>query len=254
MLGTIELGLQLFPNTRLLYIVNDNTTTGKANKLRFENIRSQLPEELKLTFSEDKSMQQVQSEVARLDENSLVLLMSFTMDKDNYRFSFSESAQLITRSSARPVLGFWDFYLGNGIIGGVITGGFDQGQTAGKLGIATLTGNTISTLPVVETSPVIPTIDHNIAHHFGVDTDKLPNNVHILNRQLTFLEQYRKLIYLVLVIFGLLLLIVLIQATRIMRQHHNHNKLAVRVELDPLTGTKNREFFHQISNALLILQ
>ncbi len=241
-LGTLQLGLQLLPETEKIFIINDDTTTGKANMQRLQEILPKLPGNISLEYSGLTSMQELQQKVATLDSKTIILLMSFTKDKDNYRFSFEESARMISEKASRPVLGFWDFYLGNGIIGGVITSGYDQGKTVAALAIRILRGDPISSLPVVEQSPVTPTLDYDILKRFNIPSGNIPASVQLLNEPTSFLKQYQTLTYTILTIIILLISLISLQAIKIILQKRTHRRLAKLAETDPLTGAKNREY------------
>lgn len=250
-LGTLKLGLKLAPKTQKVFVINDFTTTGLANQKRLEQVFEQLPVNLDFHYSGDISMQQLLQKVEKLDENTLVLLMSFTQDKDNYRFGYQESAKLISSHSRRPVLGFWDFYLGCGVLGGVMTGGFDQGKTAGNLGISVLEGTSPGNIPVVEDSPVTAVVDYAIAEKFNLDLSSLSNEVELVNRPVSFFYQYRRYIYAAVAMVAIMLVLLLLQAMKILGQTKTNQALSVKAELDPLTGVKNREYYSSNIGALL---
>lgn len=241
--GTLQLGLSLYPETEVIYVINDATTTGVANRQRFDQIVAELPQAIRIEHSGSVSMQQLQQKVAGLNEKTLVLLMSFTMDKNNHQFSYQQSARLITSSSARPVLGFWDFYLGNGILGGVITRGWDQGKTAGFLARSVLAGEKASTIPIVEKSPVTSVVDYDVVHRFNLDLESIPTDIQVINRPESFVDQYRVVVYVAVGAFGILLIIVAIQTIKIILQTKDKKLLAVKATTDPLTGVNNRDYF-----------
>jgi diguanylate cyclase (GGDEF)-like protein len=247
-LGTLQLGLQLLPETEKIFIINDDTTTGKANIQRLQEILPKLPKTISLEYSELTSMHELQQKVAALDPKTIVLLMSFTKDKDNYRFSFEESARMISEKSSRPVFGFWDFYLGNGIIGGVITSGYDQGKTVAALAVQILRGESISKIPVVERNPVSPTLDYNVLRRFNISSQNIPASVQILNEPQSFLKQYKKLTYTIFTIIILLVALISLQTIKIILQKRTHRRLARLAETDPLTGAKNREYLQRTLN------
>lgn len=241
--GTIQLGVQLFPETETVFVINDATTTGKANQQRLDLLGEHLPEGIDVVYSGDISMQQLIKTVAELDEKTIVLLMSFTRDKNNNRFSYQESASLISSNSKRPVFGFWDFYLGHGILGGVITGGYEQGLTAGMIGTEVLSGTSPGNIPVVEQSPVRATVDYDVAVRFQLESKMIPANVEIINKSPDFFEKYRAYIYLGIATLIVLILLILLQTIKILGQSKKNQQLSVKAENDALTKIKNRDYF-----------
>ncbi len=241
-LGTLQLGLTLFPETTRIFVINDDSVSGIANSQKAQAIIEQLPLHLYIEHSGTLSMQELQQKLKTLDNNTLVLLGAFTTDKNNKRFTFDESAELITESSTRPVLSFWDFYLNHGILGGAITSGREQGKAAAALAISKLTGKNSADQEFTEQQLIIPTIDYAISTKFGVQLQTLPSNTRIINRQLSFFNQYRTAFYTILVLIGFLLLLSIVLSTKVIIQKRKHRTLSDKAETDPLTGTKNRAF------------
>lgn len=241
-LGTIQMGLTLFPKTEKIFVVNDDTTSGQSNKRRLEQILPSIPSNITLEQSGQTSMLEVQQKLSKLQKDTLVLLMSFTRDKNNYHFSYKQSAELITGSSVRPVLGFWDFYLGNGILGGAVTTGLDQGRTAAALAIKILEGEDIRTLPVVVKSPVTPYLDYAVMNRFGIAGITIPADVEILNQPPSILKEYRAIVLAIIAIFVVLFVLISAQSVKILFQKKTHKDLFDQTETDPLTGAKNRNY------------
>lgn len=241
-LGTLELGLKLFPKTQKILVINDETTTGKSNHQRLTDVLPQLPENIEIDFAENTSMFALQRRLELLDEQTLVLLMSFTKDKNNHLFSYQQSVEMITQASVRPVLGFWDFYVGSGILGGVITSGYEQGEAAANLAMAILNGEDVSSLPVITQSPVRRILDYEVLQRFGLEDVNHPEDVVIFNRPPSLMDDYANLIYTVAGIIVLLVLLVATQSRKIFFQKKRQEVLAEKAETDPLTGAKNREF------------
>lgn len=244
-LGTIKLGLSLFPETKSLLVVNDDTTTGNANMQRLTEVLLQLPENIAVQYTPKTSMQALQHRLERLAEDSLVLLMSFTKDKNNHRFSYRQSVSMVTEASSRPVFGFWDFYTGQGILGGVITSGYDQGYSAGNLAVALLKGRDINTLPVITKSPVRTTLDYGVLEKFGLEKKSFTDKVTVINKPVSFIDQYPDLIYTIVIVIAILILLIVSQARKIFFQGRHQKILSEKAETDPLTGTKNRSFLMQ---------
>lgn len=247
--GTLQLGLTLFPKTTGIFVINDDSVSGIANSTKAQAVIEQLPLPLNIEHSGALSMQELQLKLKTLDNNTLVLLGAFTTDKNNKRFTFSESAKLITESSARPVLSFWDFYLNHGILGGAITSGHEQGKAAAALAISILTGKDLTDQHLSEQRLIIPTIDYAISTKFGVQLQTIPSNTRIINKPLSFFNQYKAAFYTFLTLIGLLLLLSILLSTKVIIQKRKHIKLSDKAETDPLTGTKNRAF---LSRALKV--
>lgn len=242
-LGTITLGVDLFPETKKLFVINDQSTSGKANRIKLKQAAAQLPIHLDIEYCGNVSMQELLKNVSNLDADSLILLMSFTMDRNNQRFTYENSLNLIHNQANRPILGFWDFYLGEGIVGGVITSGTDQGKSAASMVLDILSGERVTDIPVMEVSPVQPSIDFRYLEKFEWSEIEFPSSYKVLNRSYSFFERYKNLVYISLSLLLLLLVLILAQALKIRVQKREQQQLTEQAETDDLTGAKSRNFF-----------
>ncbi|GGI71263.1 hypothetical protein GCM10009332_05700 [Shewanella gelidii] len=244
-LGTINMGLTLFPQTRKLYVINDQTTSGRANSLKLAKVKPRLPKSLEVFEIGAKSMQQLLHEVAKLDDDTLILLMSFTTDKNNHRFSYESSIRMLHQKANRPILGFWDFYAGEGIVAGVVTSGFDQGRTAGSMALRILGGQSAANIPVMTRSPVQPTIDEAQLLRFVKKEVEYQPDVKVLNQNIDFFERYQKYIIAVTLVILVLLVLIVSQWFKIQLQNRFNQRLSVKAVTDGLTGAKTRSYFEK---------
>ncbi|MFT5698568.1 MAG: diguanylate cyclase (GGDEF)-like protein [Desulforhopalus sp.] len=242
LLGTIELGLEIFPQTKKLYVINDQSTSGKANKLQLNKILPQLPDQLEIEESSNCSMGELLDAISTLDDSTLILLLSFTTDKNNYRFSYETSIEMIHGRANRPILGLWDFYVGAGIVAGVITSGRDQGKMAGALALDVLAGKDIKNLPVVTRNPLQAMVDYRELSRFPQVKVALPQGVVVINRPVSFFERNEKLVYTALAILALLITLIIFQGIKILLQEKTHKQLSDKAETDDLTGAKTRNY------------
>lgn len=241
--GTIRLGLELFPDTEKLYVINDQSTSGKANDIKLQEALAEVPKKIKIERCGPISMQELLKNISKLEANTLILLMSFTMDRHNQRFSYENSIRLIHQKANRPILGFWDFYLGEGIVGGVITSGLDQGRSAASMALDIMSGKQVADIPVLEASPVQSVVDYRNLSRFKWAEKKLPASYTVLNSPYSFFENYKKLVYVTLTILAVLFILILTQALKIVLQKREKQHLTEQAVTDDLTGAKSRNFF-----------
>lgn len=240
--GTIQLGLSLYPQTKKIFVINDQTTSGIANSKKLREAQQDFPEEITIVDSGPLSMAELLAKVSILDNETLILLMSFTTDRNNHRFSYKTSIDMIRSAANRPILGFWDFYVGHGITAGAITSGFDQGKMAGDISKSILSGKSVSSLPVVLKSPIKKIIDYRELERFPLVEKRFADDVILLNKPYSFIERNRKITYATLVLVSLLLLLILFQAVKIALQKRTQKELSNIAETDELTGAKNRHY------------
>jgi len=235
--STINAAKSLQPDLKNLYIVNDKTATGQANKIVLDSVVSTTG--LNHTYMTNYSMQELLAELHKLPENSMVLLMSFNRDRLGQVYSYEDGADKIAKASISPVYGVWGFYLNHGITGGRVTSGVTQGETAAKQALRILKGTSINTIEVVTESPNRYIYDYNVLTKFELNPDLLPAMSSIINEPFSFYAEYRDIILSVIAVFCgytilLIALIVLIGRTKSQALEIGTNEKKYRTTLNSI--------------------
>ena len=124
--STLNTALALQPDTRSVFIINDQTTTGRENKKTIDAIIPEYPDTVTFTYLTNYSMPELQAKVRTLPADSIILLMSFNRDRLGNDFSYSDSLRLIHENATVPIYGMWEMYLGKGIVGGSSPAGMNR--------------------------------------------------------------------------------------------------------------------------------
>ncbi|MFO7913519.1 MAG: response regulator, partial [Desulfotignum sp.] len=152
--GTLKLIRTLQPETKNLYIVTGLTPTAAAVKAEVEAALADDLQGFAPTWLHGLSTRELKRRLTGVSPDAAVLLVLFNRDKNGVYHSFAQAAELVSRAAPAPVYGMWDFYLGHGIVGGMMASSRDQGRTAGVLARDILKQGTIP--PVVLESPNAP--------------------------------------------------------------------------------------------------
>ncbi len=147
---TIELARQLQPGLKNIVVINDNTVTGKYISGRFATIMPELRSQFSVTFLSDDPLEELSEKIATLDNDTMVLLLSYSIDNTGDYYDPHYTASLLSEASGVPIYAVWDFYFNHGIIGGVMTSGYLQGETAAEIGKKILQGTTPADVPIVK--------------------------------------------------------------------------------------------------------
>jgi two-component system, cell cycle sensor histidine kinase and response regulator CckA len=226
---TLELALQLHPETQTVSIINDRTTTGRSNRMLLEALSREFSQRVNFQWLEDISMPALLDTIEHLPDRNLILLMSFNRDRETRVFSYLESIRLIAARANRPIYSVWGFYLGRGIVGGMLTSGASQGETAATLVEKILDGQPADTIPIIESSPNQAMFDHRLIERYGIPTDRLPPGSVIVNKSFRFYDRYKWYLWggaLVLIaeLFIILLLVLNIRKRHRVEDHLNQSK------------------------------
>lgn len=246
---TLDAALDMMPEAKRVIVINDTTLTGKANRRNIENIMGLYKDRLTFDFWENVNMSDIQSMVKILPQDTFILLMSFNRDKSNNSYSYDDSIRLISADSSVPIFGVWDFYLGKGLLGGMLTSGFNQGKAAGTMIGKILDGTSPSALPVIRKSPNQYMFDINEIKRYGISTLKLPPGSKVINNSFAFRSFYESnqalvmvtaFIVLSLCVLVLTLMVLLLKNTLRIRKRFERELEAARAAAEQANLAKGR--------------
>lgn len=180
--ATLDLALQLHPAVRRIVVINDTTTTGRIVHHEVESLIPAYQDRVDFTFLEGLEMPEILASVQQLGPESLIFYGLFFQDKAGRFYEYDEGIALIAKSAPVPVYGVWDFYLGYGLLGGMLTSGYNQGETAGQMALRILHGEKVETIAVVMQSPNRYMFDYRQLQRFHLDLSDLPAESIIINR------------------------------------------------------------------------
>ena len=179
---TLDLALRLHPATRQIVVINDKTTTGRIVHREVESLIPAYQGRVRFLFLEELEMPEILKAVRKLGPDSLVFYGVFFRDKAGRFYEYDEGITLIAESCPVPVYGVWDFYLDYGLVGGMLTSGYYQGETAGRMALRILRGEKVEDIPVVMKSPNRYMFDYRQLQRFHIDTSALPAGSIVINR------------------------------------------------------------------------
>jgi two-component system, sensor histidine kinase len=207
----------LYSRLQKLYIIVDNTTTGKI--LAQQTIReyNRIKPSFELEFLQNYDFEQLKIKVGSLYDGEAIFFLLFNKDSRGRFFSLEESIDSIAAACSVPIFGTWDFYLNHGIIGGNLIMGSQQGKLAAQMSIKILNGAKVSDIPIINgTSSYV--FDFKQLHRFKVSESRLPADYQIINSPQNILKQHPglmiTLITIIVVLVVALLLFWFISANR----------------------------------------
>lgn len=179
--ANLDLMVRLHPAVKHIYIVVDTTTTGQIVHRKVLDQASTYKGRVAIHLLDDLGMPEILSMVSKLGSDSLVFLTIYQQDRSGHFFEYSEIASLLSKHSAVPVYGLWDFYLGHGIVGGKLTSGKAQGTSAGGLALRILAGESPETIPIIMDSPNRHLFDYQQLKRFELSDIELPPGSRVIN-------------------------------------------------------------------------
>ncbi|MFA8436517.1 MAG: ABC transporter substrate binding protein [Marinifilaceae bacterium] len=237
---TIIEALRLHPRAKNLVVINDNQTTSAIiNRNHIKSFWPEIETDVNLIFLENLSIDELVEKVKKLDNSNIILLINFSKDKDGNYISYQENIEIIREATQLPIYSSWEFYLDEGIIGGMLTSGFMQGKLAAETALRVIYGEDINTIPLVTTGYNSYKFDFNQMKRFGIRPEQLPANSTIINLPPTFLQKYRT--YLLISSVFLLLIALIVIYAREKRKRNEQRLLRINKELDRRVAERTEE-------------
>ncbi|WP_167506073.1 ABC transporter substrate binding protein [Desulfosediminicola flagellatus] len=209
--GTIQLALSLHPTTKNIAVISDGTSTGT---LMMNQAKTAINQFASLTTIElfDLSVLDLTKALIDLPAHTIILHLHYYTDKGSGKsLSVRESFAASTINRKIPVYTAWDFQIGYGAIGGLVTNGERQGSSASEMATHILKGTSADDIPVMIQSPNTPMFDYRQLSSHGIDTNQLPDGSYIQYEPQSFYYKNLKAIWsisvtiLVLVVFNIFL-------------------------------------------------
>jgi PAS domain S-box-containing protein len=245
----LETILRLHPATKKIVVINDTTTTGKRIKTELMKVIPVFQDRVRFEFLEDIEMEKLLEKIKNLPPDNVVFYTLFFLDKTGRFYEYDESIQLISQRAKVPVYGTWDFSLGHGIVGGMLTSGYDQGRSAGEMALRILKGEKIENIPVVRKSPNRYMFDYQQMKLFGVKPSALPPESVIINKPVSFYAVHKSLVWGTLAgIIGLIFVVIVLlfnirqrkKAQKALREAHDELENRIRERTTELVDSNNQ--------------
>ncbi|MCE5194884.1 MAG: response regulator [Nitrospiraceae bacterium] len=221
--GSVRAALSMFPKTQEVIVIHDYSVTGLATRAEAEKQLKALYDKVKFSYAENMSIQELIRYLKGISSNSIVLALSYGMDGDGQVFNHSTISRLLSANSPVPVFSVHEERLGYGTIGGSLLGGKLHGELAAEMALRILSGEPASNIPIDFKSPARKMFDYNQLVRFNIPLESLPEKSIIINKPISFFEEYRSLALTVLgiiitLIIGIIILGVNIYERKIAEQ------------------------------------
>lgn len=234
--STLKLMLSLHPKTKKILVIIDGSRTGQEIKKDFEQTAQGFKDRVAFEYFEHFSLDDIPKKIAAQKPGDLIYVTNLNLDKNNRYITYQDGLKMITDASSVPVYGPWDFYLGKGIVGGMITSGYHQGREAALMARKILDGENPSDIPIVRNVPTRFMFDYRYLKKFRISESHLPKGSLIINKPPGFWEKEHRLI-LILGIFPFLAALILFWKNRKQKQRGRYLE-RMNLELDRLVSEK----------------
>lgn len=233
--STIKAGLHLYPDTRKIVIINDRTADGVIYDSIIQQSIESFEHRIDFEIWDDETIENLMLKVKELQEGTLLLFMQFTQDRAGETFSYERSLGLISRKCKVPILSMWQFYLGNGVMGGMMVDGQSQGLAVAKLVIDILVGEPIENLLEVKSTANKLIFDYTRMKRFDISYKALPEGSTVTKEPQSVLWKYKKIGWTVLA------LALVLEATVIILSVVTYKSKKAEQQLEVLVNQRTHE-------------
>jgi PAS domain S-box-containing protein len=195
--STLEAALALHPEADTVVSVSDATASSQLNLRRLRAVRHRFRDRVAFRELDGLEAPDLVGQVQALGKNSVIVHLNFFRDPSGRTFTQEDSIRLVAENTVAPVYSMWDWCLGHGIVGGMITSGVAHGRVAADMAADILEGADPGDIPVVTQSPNRYMFDHRQLERFGLDQGDLPAGSVVVNRPESLYARYKSVVWLI---------------------------------------------------------
>ncbi len=190
--GTLERALELFPRTRIVYVLSGSSAVEQE---RLQDARRQFQpwmDRMEFRFLDDKAFDAIEHELAQAPADSVVIAPGVNRDARGQVMVPVDSIVRIAKTATAPVFPVYAGSMGQGPIGGMVSVLEDEGRSMAQSVLALLAPEPAESAGfAVQTSKPVSMFDWRQIERWGGDWSRLPPDTVYLHRPPSLWGQYR---------------------------------------------------------------
>lgn len=239
----IEMALKFNKKAKKVVAIVDSTITGVGDKQQFYSISEDFP---KLKFDDINSSEYTTQElcqvIGQVEKDTILLYLSMNTTKTETFVNIDTAAAVLKEYAKVPVYRAEIGGVGAGILGGKMVSYLETGAMAANIAQKILNGTDPDKIEISYDSPNHYVFDYKIIKQYGLNEKLIPKDAQLLNKEISFYQKYKQVIWFVSgIIFFLLILTIILIVDNILRRkigkklQENNERLAKTYE--ELTST-----------------
>lgn len=215
--GTMEMILELHPDLEHIYVINENSETGKDVEAEILAAVDYHTRKYGFTYEtlNNHTYDEIDTILSNPAENSVAIIGTFNSDKEGEAIPNEVFARALADNTSIPYYSTYEYLYGHGIVGGSLLAGSLQGAKGAEIALDILGGTDINTIDEFTVKTVYHGIDHDYAKKHSIDYDILSEPYETMNRPVSVFETHRTVILTVLGIIVLLSFFIVILSINI---------------------------------------
>lgn len=217
-LATINLAKKLHPDRKNLAVLAGKSMDAVRAIKTFNGVRDRLPEDLNVIELFGINVQDLPAKLVQLPDDTFVLKLPYARVESNCLLSHISVMQTLQNHSDLPVYVTWRFLVSEGVLGGIVADGKQQGIALAEIAVKILKSTPASQIPVKTIGLSQTVLDYEAVKKFKIPQSLIPQETVFVNKELTFFEKHKNVIfYASMLIFVQAVIIVFLIANRISR-------------------------------------
>lgn len=187
----IRLGLDLFPNTKDILFIFDDSKYGEIEEAYTREVADMFQGKVNMTYLTSRGMafSEFMNKIGSFPLNSFIILSTWQLDSQgNYR-AFKNFFPFMSRLNNIPVFGIQNLSLGTGILGGYVVSSWDQGYKAAE------TSQKVLSTPGYIINDTLRdyrlSFDFNLVKRWNIPKENLPEGAQIINKPPSLYEDFK---------------------------------------------------------------
>lgn len=222
---TLSLIYTLQPNIDSLIIISDYTFSGFSFLSSFWEEWQHCEPQIPYKMIDGSNYEDLRSSLKPLSPaNKAIILLSLYLEKDGVPVEMKAIGSELFKDIDIPIYSFWDFLIGDFIIGGSVLCGYNQGFSAAEILLQRI-DEPQRKFPDVMAADYNATIDYNMLIKHGLNPNLLPRDTKFVNKQTPFYIRYKKQLIYFISAFTILIAIIFILMSNIAKRKNFGRKL-----------------------------
>jgi PAS domain S-box-containing protein len=191
--------LQLFPDTRRVFVVLGTGVHGRFWREEFEREAEGFRGRVKFEWPDEMSYSMMLDYASRLPPQSAIFFVTLDVDSQGVTYPTSRVLQDLAAKANAPVFGAQSSELGLGLIGGRLMNIPQVSSTTADVALRILSGTPPALIATPIQQPGPPTFDWKQLDEWGVSESRLPPGSRVINKEPGVWARYKRAIVVTIV-------------------------------------------------------
>ena len=186
--ANINLALSVQPELRSIYVLADNTVTGRALWKEIKEFLAVNFLNLEVIRIQHGNAEAVLAASEALPPRSAILYLSYFQDSEGRYVDSDEFLEQLTARASAPVYASYKYMLNHGVVGGVMLGGREKGRQIGKMLVKLFDGK-VTRFPTFIRNTGKEIFNYHEVTRWGLEIDN--NETLIINQPQRWFHRYQ---------------------------------------------------------------